>query len=332
MEANTVDLKLIKKQQRRDRSRIFRVVEYLDYCAVFEHCPVEIIDGYIISDVDNYDIFTSFVFKNVSTKIILSLDIRLICYHNQNIPYLKIPFTYSYNRYTFGNRKINGKSIRDKKRRQSPVIAKGESFGEAIYIPMPETYFTKFELEITGVTYADGCCEKLEVIAGKRLTHFDELTSDEKYIYNKLNIFNAAEELFPTKFVPQKGENAWLCCCGHKNLNEFEKCENCTREKGWQFDNIDVKKLETAAKEVAETEKKHYGNDKTNYSQVKYLETDEETQRKVKAYELAMKRVAEEERRRMSRQMWFVPRVILSMVAVYLFVQLMAFLFNIFIA
>ncbi|HAN21372.1 MAG: hypothetical protein A2Y15_06970 [Clostridiales bacterium GWF2_36_10] len=328
METNDNILKQLKKQQKQDRSRIFRVVEYLDYCAIFEHCPVEIIDGYIISDVDNYEIFASFVFRNVSKKKIESLDIRLICYQNQNIPYIKIPFTYSFKSFTLGNREINGKRIRDKKQIQNPYIAPSESFGETVYIPIPETYFSKFELEISGVKYADGNYEKLEVIAGKRVTKYKDLTDESKFIYSKLNIFSAAEELFPTRFVPQKGEYAWLCCCGQKNLNELDKCENCLRDRDWQFENLEVNKLENAAKEIAEEEKAYFKNEKTSYSQLKFLQTDEDIQRKVKAYELAMKKVAEDERRRMSRRMWLLPRIFLCFVIIYLISQLIIFIYS----
>lgn len=318
METNTRILKNIRRQQRLDRQRIFRVVEYLDYSAVFEKCPVEITDGYTISDVDNYDIFASFVFRNVSKKRIRALDIQLICHQKQNFSALKIPFTYSNEQYSFGTRRMNGVRIRDKKLLADPDISTGESFGETVYIPIPENFVLKFELEIVGVKYIDGTYEQLGLIAGKSITRFTTLGDEEKYLYNKMNIFTAAEELFPTTVLPQKGENAWLCCCGHKNINDNDKCERCLRERDWQFENIDEEKLEASVKEIAEAEKVLFRHDKTNYPQDKYLETEEEIRKKVKAYEIAMKNVAELERKKESMKKWIIPRIILCIAVIYL--------------
>lgn len=318
METNTSILKQLKKQQRRDRQRIFRVVEYLDYSAVFEKCPVEITEGYTISDENNYEIFASFVFCNVSKKRIRALDIQLICHQKMNYSVLKIPFTYSNESYTLGTRRLNGKKIRDKKLLIDPDISTGESFGETVYIPIPEDFVSKFELEIVGVKYTDGTYEKLTLTAGKSFTRFTELGDEEKYVYNKMNIYAAAEELFPTMVLPQKGENAWLCCCGHKNINENDQCERCLRERDWQFEHIEEAMLESSVKEIAEVEKTYFKKDKFAYPQDKYLENEEDIRKKVKAYEEAMKNVAALERKKESMRTWFIPRIVLCMIAIYL--------------
>lgn len=322
-------LKQLKKQQKRDRQRIFRVIEYLDYSAVFECSPVEITDGYIISDVDNYDIFASFVFRNVCPKGILSLDIMLLCYKNQNIPYLKIPFTYSLKSYTLGIRRKGGTKIKEKIAEKQPVVEPSESFGEAVYIPIPESYFTRVKLVITAVTYDDGSHEELELVAGKSIKKFHELDDSLKFAYRKLNLFTAAEEVFPIQVVPQEGEMAWLCCCGHKNPKSAERCEICQRERDWVLENLAVEKLDERAKKIAEEEQHLFKPDKTKYRQDKYLQTEEEIRRKKEAYELAMKRIAERERRKEKLKMQILPRVLLYFVIVYAIWYLLGFIISI---
>ena len=319
----------LKKRQQKDRQRILRVVEYLDYSAVFDHSPVEVIGGYVVSDVTDYSIFSSFVFRSVSKKRIKALDVRLFCYHNQNIPYLKIPFTYSFDRYTFGTRREGKVRIRDKKKLSDPCINYGESFGEAVYIPIPESYFTRFELEVTGVRYADGTYEELGLIAGKRQKTFGALDDDRKFAYLNLNVFVAAEETFPTRFLPQKGEFAWLCCCGNKNPNELDKCDLCMRERDWQLENATEERLAAEAAKLKEDETAYAAHDKAKYSQIKYLETEQEIQNKIKAYELAMKKVAQEERRAQRRKTWLIPTIIACLAATYLFVFLLKLIFDV---
>ena len=318
MATDTSILKQLKRQQRKDRMRIFRVVEYLDYSAVFENCPVEITEGYTICDVDNYEIFASFVFRNVSKKRIRSLDIQLICHQKLNYSVLKIPFTYSNESYTLGTRRIEGKRIRDKRILVNPDISPCESFGETVYIPIPEDFVSKFELEILGVKYSDGTYMPINIIAGRSFTRFNELDDDEKFLYYRINIYTAAEELFPVRVMPQQGEDAWLCCCGHKNINDFEKCELCQRERDWQLENIEKERLEASVKKLREEEKSYFKDDKSEYRQDKYLQNEADIKKKVKAYELAMKNVAELERKKESLKKWFIPKVILCGIAIYL--------------
>ncbi len=304
-------LKKLKRQQKYDRRRIFRVLEYLDYSAVFEHSPVEITDGYVISDVDNYDIFASFVFRNLSDKGIQSLDIMLLCYKNQNISYLRIPFTYSLESYTLGVRRMDGKKIKEKIADKKRVVEPSESFGEAVYIPIPESYFSRVELVLSTVTYDDGSSEELDLVAGRSIKKFHELNDEMKFAYNKLNIFTAVEEVFPIKVVPQEGELVWLCCCGHKNPKSAELCEVCRRERDWVLENLAVQKLDETAKKIAEEEKHLFKPDKSNYRQDKYLQSEEDIRRKKEAYERAMKRIAESERRKEKLKMQILPRILI---------------------
>lgn len=327
MNTNTAHIKRQKKQQRYDRQRILRVVEYLDYSAIFDNCPVEITEGYVVSDVEDYKIFASFVFRNVSKKGISALDIRLLLYKNQNIPYLKIPFVYSYDSYTFGTRRKGGERIRDKNLLRYPVIRPAESFGETIYVPIPESYFTKFELEITGVKYSDGSYKKLEVIAGKSKDRYFGLDDEKKYVYQRKNIYISAEELHPTRFIPKKGEYAWLCCCGHKNIADADKCEVCFRERDWQLENINKEKLGKDVIEYNKVESTNFCHDKTKYSQLKYMQTDEEIEQKIKNYELAMKNVAALERKKERVKIWLIPKLALFFAIVYILSRILEIIY-----
>ncbi len=318
-----------RQKQKKDKLRALRVIEFLDYSAIFESSPVEVIEGYIVSDIDEYDIFASFVFKNVSKTQIKALDIRLLIYKNQNIPYEKPTFRYSRENYTLGTRRADQEVIKTKE--AGEFINPGESFGEAIYIPLPESYFSKFELEITGVLYADDSYEKFSLIAGKRKERIAELDDDKMFTYMTINIFKAAEEKFPGQYIPQKGENAWLCCCGHKNSITSNYCEVCKRDMAWQFNNLVPDRLEDIAERKKQERAIPHAFEKSRYSQTKYLQTKEDQERKMKAYEQAIQRITQEEQRKERLKNWFIPKLLLALGAVYLFAFALMYIYEQFI-
>lgn len=328
MLTRNIELKQVKKKKKHDKQRIFRVVEYLDYGEVFVNLPVEIVEGFILSDIDNYEVFASFVFRNVSRKGIKSLDVRLHLFHNQNIPYIKIPFRYSYETYSLGIRRENEEEIRVKKMLRPSTINAAESFGEAVYIPIPESYFTRFELEIKGIEYEDGTYDKLDTILGKKAVNFKDFNEHMRYVYSKINIYTYAEERFPVKNLPQKGEFAWMCCCGHKNPDKFDLCSRCLRERDWQLENIAEDKLEETTNKILEEESVYFKPDKSHYSQKKYLETEEDIKRKAEAYQSALKVVAETERKKENMKKWFLPRLILCMAVIYLLGYFLVYIYN----
>ena len=84
-----------RKEMRKNLLRTFRVVEYFDFSGVLPDSPVQVNEGYIISDLETHELFASFAFQNTSGKQIMSLDIRLLLYQNANVPYEKKSFTYS---------------------------------------------------------------------------------------------------------------------------------------------------------------------------------------------------------------------------------------------
>ena len=294
----------------RDRMRPLRVIEYLDNSAIFEESPVEIKEGYIISDRDTADLFLTMNFRSVSEKTISALDVRVILYKERTIlPDKKIDFRYSWEEATFGDRVLNGIPRKERECKKDKTILLGEEFGEGIFIPLPESYFKKMQIELVSVTFFDGSKKELNLIAGGRALRFMELDGDLRDAYRSLNIFQKAEETHPIRVLPQAGNSVWLCCCGRKNPLGASMCDVCGRDKDWQFENLSVERLEeTIAKN---NEGKRILNDTSAYKQNKYMETEEEQKRKVELCNQALERLAVIEKQRERRQVMLLPKILL---------------------
>lgn len=310
--------KLRIRKQKFDRGRSLRVVEYLDFSTILESSPVEINEGYIVSDRDTCDIFASFVFKSVSPKPISELKVRLICYQNQNIPYLNIDFTYSHSELTFGMIEKKGAEMKLKDANRREAIYENECFGSAVYIPIPETYFKRMEVMLVSVTFENAGTYDIDKIAGGKAKSYSELDDFSKIVYTRLNIYQSAEERFPTVVIPEEGDNVWLCCCGTKNSKSNEVCERCGREKEWQMQNITSDRIEETKREMISNPEERVLHDKTNFAQNKHLESKEEISRKIEKYETVMKNVAEMEKRREKRNAMIIPKILIYVVVMLL--------------
>ncbi len=304
-----------KRQQnlirvRKDRMRPLRVVEYLENSAIFENSPVEIKEGYIISDRETGELFLTLNFRSVSQKTISALDIRLILFKDRIVlPDKKIEYRYSWEDATLGERVINGVQRKDRECKKDKTLMYGEEFGEGIYIPLPESYFKKMQIELVSVTYFDGSKQELNLIAGSRAMRYLELDDELRDAYRSLNIFQKAEAAHPIRVLPQAGENVWLCCCGRKNPADTTLCDVCGRDKDWQFQNLSVENLEkTYAKN---NEGKRILNDTSAYKQNKHMETEEEQKRKVELCNQALERLAIQEKQRERRQVMLLPKILL---------------------
>lgn len=308
------------KQQKIDRMRSLRVVKYIDYPFILPNSPVEIEEGYILSDRDSYDVFASYVFKNVSERPIKKLNIRLSCYLNQNIPYTNIDFTYSQDELTFGIINQNGTDLRLKDSNAVTYVNKSCTFGSCVYIPLPESYFTKLELTLLSVEYAGGSVEQLNMLVSGNTKRYNELDDISKLVYTRVNIYKSAEEKYPTKVIPQFSDTVWLCCCGNKNPISNVQCEKCGREKEWQKTSVTVDILEATKTQMVNDPREVTLHDKSKFKQNKYLESAEETQRKIEQYEKAMKNIAYEEKRKHRRQMMLIPKIALGLLVFYLIV------------
>lgn len=320
-----------RKEMRKNLLRTFRVVEYFDFSGVLPDSPVQVNEGYIISDLETHELFASFAFQNTSGKQIMSLDIRLFLYQNANVPYEKKSFTYSYDNMTFGERKngiVTKKGIFGTKQ-YTYCIAVGETFGRSAYIPIPDSYFRKIELEISKVTFSDSSFVTPKMIVRNQCTDFTELDDAKLYAFTRMNIYAAAEERYPTRVVPQFGETAWLCCCGQKNLATSEKCERCMRDRDWQKHVFDASVMEQKVEEL-KAANDYYRPDKTKYETSKNFEKEEEIQKRIAEYEAAMKRVAEQERRREHRRKMIIPKILIFIAVVIAISQLCIYLFGVF--
>ncbi len=308
------------KRQKYDRMRSLRVVKYLEYPFILPDSPVELDEGYIVSDMETYDVFASFIFKNVSERPIRKLNIRLSCYLNQNIPYTNIDFTYSHEDLTFGIISKDGNDLKLRQSNERVTVERSETFGSCVYIPLPESYFTKLEVILLSVEYAGGQVVELNTLVAGNSKRYSDLDNISKIVYTRVNIYKAAEEKYPTKVIPQFGNTVWLCCCGNKNPASSDKCELCGREKEWQEKSVTSQVLEETKKKMVGDRQERVLHDKSRFKQNKFLESDEENERKIKQYEQAMKNIAYEEQRKQRNQMMLIPKILIAVLIFYLLV------------
>ncbi len=313
-----------KKQMRADRKRIFHVVEHFDFISVIEGSPVQLFDGYVVSDVETHELFASFEFQNLSQKEIARLHIRLLLFKDlENVPYQKIPFTYSYRNLSWGLRRMPELERQKGKKAREPVnIRITEYFGNASFIKLPESYFKKIKLELMAVEYADGEIQNLGIIVSNGVKRVADLGDEEVYAYSKLNIYSEAEQYYPTSYVPQVTEHAWLCCCGSKNLISDDICPRCGRDREWQVTHISEAALtEKVASLKRESDKQLV--DKTHFSGYEKEQTEEEKQEKMREYEKVLQRVAEDERRNEHRKMMIIPKILIFFGAMLLLIYIL---------
>lgn len=283
MRENTARQETLRKLQA-DWMRPLRVVEELDTGAVFASSPVEIKNGYVASDRENGDLFLMLVFRSVSKRPIAALDIRMVFYdENHPVPFRKEDFRYGWETATLGERVLNGQTRRERKRRKAQEIVYGEEFGQGVMLPLPESYFHRMQIELVRVAYGDGCVEPLGLIAGGRVKRFEDMDSGMRASYAQVNIFEKAENAHPIRVLPQAGENAWLCCCGHKNLAAVRYCEACKREKDWQLKTLSEEHLREVRREMDAEEhdllksgKKRVLHDKSAYARRSHYDSMED--------------------------------------------------------
>ncbi len=301
-----------RKQIRTDRKRIFRVVEHFDFPCVIDVSPVQLSDGYVIADTETHELFASFIFQNLSEKEISRLHIRLLLFRDMdNVPYIKLPFTYSYENLSFGIRSMPGEEEKRRgKKRESKNIRVTEFFGNASYIKLPESYFKKIKLELMAVEFADGSSAELGIIVSNNAKRFSEFDDEKRYAYHKFNIYSEAEQYFPTRLVPQVTEQAWLCCCGSKNLISSSVCPRCGRDREWQMANINEENLSSEVTTLKRENDKML-QDKTHFKGYEKEATEEEKLQKMREYEKVLRRVAEEERRKEHNKNMIFPKILL---------------------
>ena len=284
------------KRVHKDRMRPLRVLEYVDNSAIFENSPVEVREGYVISDRDNGDLFLILSFRSMSEKPIASLRVRISLFRDHKpVPYERKEYVYSWQTGTFGIRTLNGEERKEKEIRGETTIRFSETFGDGIYLPIPSTYFSKLQVELQEVEFNDGNVQHLGLTAGARADRFAELRDELQDAYSEVNIFRSAESVHPIRVLPKEGENVWLCCCGHKNPKTVSLCESCGRDRSWQLENLTVDNLEKKEKEMERDPGRRVLHDLTKYKP-KTFETDAEVAAKVEMCNKVMEHLAIQEK------------------------------------
>lgn len=325
---NNKKLKEKLKLQKADRERPLRVVEYIEYPFILDGSNVELQESYILSDKETYDVFASFIFKNIGKLPVKKLNIRLSCYQYQNIPYTNIDFTYSADDLTFGIISKRNRELKLNECNKRTEIYQGECFGSCVLIPMPETYFKKMEVYIRSIEYSNGTVDTLNIKVAGNTKRYNDLDNISKMVYTRVNIYVAAESAFPTKVIPQFSNTGWLCCCGNKNAADSQNCESCGREKSWQESSVTATALEETKQKLISDPNERTLHDKTNYAQNKYLEDDKQIQEKIQQYEKAIENVALAEKKRERRKLMVLPKLALWIGTVYLIARILNWLIN----
>lgn len=299
------------KRIHKDRMRPLRVLEYLDNSAIFENSPVEVREGYVISDKDNGDLFLVLSFRSLSEKPIAALRIRVLLYRDHKpVPYQRTEYEYSWRAGTFGIRKMNGVERKEKEIRDEVTVRYTETFGDGVYLPVPSTYFSKLQVDLLEVEFGDGEVRKLGLTAGARAVRFYELPYGLQDAYTDVNIFKEVEAIHPIRVLPEQGENVWLCCCGQKNPNAMQHCEVCGRDRAWQLDHLTVDALEEKEKEIEASGERRVLHDLTKYKP-KSLESKAEIDAKVEMCKQVVERLAVQEREKDQKPVRIFKRILL---------------------
>ncbi|HBL83795.1 MAG: hypothetical protein A2Y17_08360 [Clostridiales bacterium GWF2_38_85] len=230
------------QKRRQEKQKIYMPLQTLNFDFIYPNSPVEFVDGYICYETESYRYYAVLKLQNVGQKKIKSVEIKFLCYQYANIPYEKISFVYSFDKKTLGKiiekDKENEKKLFLHKEKPRPFIEHGDIFGDEVYIELPDSYFKRIELELITVSFEDGEKIKFESLQSYRGKKFSQMNDKKKYAYERVNIYRAIEEEFPIKNLPIAFENAWLCCCGQKNIISDTSCSRCHRSLDWQLSNI----------------------------------------------------------------------------------------------
>ncbi len=325
----TQGIKLSRKEKQRmkeDALRPLRVIERLDFSRIYDDAPVEVIEGYTVTDTETNEVFGVFKMQNTAKEELRSLAVRLLLYEGtSNIATRKIDFVYSAAAKSLGKRTMpveEEQSLPVRLGIKAQVlpqnIRQGETFGDGVLIPLPKGYCRKMEFEIRTVEYADGRKEDIKIVSGRKYTAFSELNDELRYAYSKMNVYRRQEAAHPIKNIPQQSERVWLCCCGHKNLIAAKKCAKCDRDKDWQLANLTESSLNSQLEKLKDTHDPGYVHTKKVAASPRLdVISAEERRRRAQAAEAAKKRVErQEENKRDGRTVV----ILLVLLMVFLFI------------
>lgn len=289
------------ERRNKDFSRDMRDVKRFDSAFIAEGSEIQLTDGGIVADRDEHGVYAEMVFKNLSDRSLLRLKVRFDFYYYQNIPYRSMYFEYCGRDITFGRIKRGEAEIKPKEALERTLIYSGECFGEGVFIPMPESAYTRLAVYICETEYETGGVIKNEISLCGRGISFQELDEVSKAILKGEKRFSRNEYVFPTKNLPQFSANGWLCCCGYKNRADSGQCERCLRGRELQKELISESAITERKKELASNPTAIRYHDKSRFAQNKYLQNEQDRRQReqeIKRSRENLLRQEEEKRRR----------------------------------
>lgn len=290
-----MDNEKIRKQKlllrKCDNDRALRTVDNIGIPSILGESPIEPIEGFIFADRDEYAVFLSFVFKNLSEKALVGLDIRIDFYYYQNIPYCSLDFSYCEKELSFGIISSGNKKIAFRQSVLRSQIESGECFGEGILIPITDIRYTKIKTVLVSARFADGTESPIDIAINGRATLITELDRASRSVFEKGDVSPHLKKRYPSKNIPQFGSAAWLCCCGNKNPMRFDKCEKCHRDRESQEALLSESVINKGRTEIVSDPTAITFHDKSKFRQNKYLENSSDLRKKNDMIEKAIKNV-----------------------------------------
>lgn len=307
--------------------RSYRVIEYLDFSQMAGSLPAEVIEGYVLNDLETYKYYAVLRFQSTSQLPIAELGIRLYLYNNSSVPYGKINYKYPSGNIGFGLQEYTDEKSKELVSKKTPdeVIKYGEIFGSYVLIPLPDSYFTKMKVEFLYSVFNNGERKDYNFMYGKnKPKSFKTYDEDTIFAFNNVNIYMKQEEEHPTTVIPEQGEVMWLCCCGHKNLNSTEYCSKCSRNKTWQLENLSEKALENVTNSMKKNAEVSYTRMKrSKYERTELEEDPEERLRRIEEYQKVLENVAKQQAEQSRRKWMIFPKIIAYFAFIYLLIYLL---------
>lgn len=188
------------------KKRYFKEIGERSFNFLFGSSPLEIDRAVEFYDIESFEYFLVIHFSRVTKRLIRSFKIRLYLYLDSPLPYKKLTYTYN----------VSKKKLSDR------------ILGTDDYIPIPETYFKRFDVFIDEVEWDNGEKETLS------FSTLDKKTSpEEKHVaeIDAETTHSETAEKYPAVIMPQFSDNAWICTCSQKNASQDAVCRRCSRER-----------------------------------------------------------------------------------------------------
>lgn len=230
----------------------FKIIDELDFNFMIEDCPVQVLRGKTVSNIENGRIYLLLELLNVGEKPISGVGLQIFFYEQSNIPVAKPEYFFDLNDVP------PEAFVADiKPEKHHKVAEKNVLFGNDYFIALTDSYFKRLDISITQVRYSDGTTENFNSVSRSEYNNFSTLNKAEKSAYDDINIYKSLEDQYPAKVIPTRDELTWVCCCGAKNPTDEGNCAVCKRERDWQFMNLTVENLEKFVDAYNNSEQAH---------------------------------------------------------------------------